>query len=421
MTEEKIESIKELCRKKEEYLTAFKEILKLEKGEREMPDQFGFGMYDVKGLSIWLLGRLRQDEILKCTYESNKGKWFRLADDLTDEIGCETVEQVIKEVEAEKEAISELAKKVLTGEKRDFLDWVDVTQEDIKEFEEILQEGDALEYFYPYVCPKLKGMDIQKKAALLALASHWDEAGDRYRIGVLMYGEQSSGTGKTPLLMWVKELGGGYVGMTTTNRGLTVNLKTGAPGFFARFHHSICAIDELDKLDKEDRNGTLQALEEGVISFESADVKGEYPAEAIILGGANSISKFTPEQLARWDFKFHMEQYSIDEAQDIADFISEQMGKSKEKETEKLLKFLKWIRSRKAEISDDVRKEGAELIKEYIRRSGNTDIRRIQAIWRVARAWARLNRSDVSGTDIAKTIVMFEECDNETKYSEEQS
>jgi len=203
--------------------------------------------------------------------------------------------------------------------------------------------------------------------------------------------------------------------MTATSRGLTVNLKTGAPGFFARFHHSVCAVDEIDKLEKDDRDGILQAAEEGIISFESAEVNGEYPAESIILGGANNTSRFTPEQMGRWDFKFYMKQYSVDEAQDIAEFISEQMGKSKEKETEKLIKFLKWIRSREAEISDEVRKEGAELIKEYIRRSGNTDIRRIQAIWRVARAWARLNRSDVTGEHVAKTIVMLEDCD---KYNQ---
>ena len=411
MTEDKIKTIKELCHKKPGYITAFKEILKIEKGEKEMPDRFGFGVYDIRGMSVWLLGRLRQEAILKCTYESNKGKWFRLSDD----VKIDALERAIKEYEAEKEAISELAKEVLTGEKKDFLDWVETTPEDIKEFEEILLKNDALDHFYPYICPKLKGMENQRKAVLLALASHWDEAGDRYRITVLMYGEQSSGTGKTPLLRWIKELGGGYVGMTATSRGLTVNLKTGAPGFFARFHHSVCAVDEIDKLEKDDRDGILQAAEEGIISFESAEVKGEYPAEAIILGGANNTSKFTPEQMGRWDFKFYMEQYSVDEAQDIADFISEQMGKSKEKETEKLIKFLKWIRSRKAEVSDDVRKEGAELIKEYIRRSGNTDIRRIQAIWRVARAWARLNRSEVTGEHVAKTIVMLEDCNKDNQ------
>lgn len=408
MIEDKREVIRDLCRKKGDYLIAFKDIVSLVRGLREKTGHFGFTMSDVRKMNPHFLGVLKSEGIIKETYGSHKRHDFWIADDLK----VEDIEEVVKEMESEREVISEMAKKVLTDQTQEFLDEIEVTTKEIKRFEKILSEHDALDYFYPNVCPKLEGMEKPRKAVLLALASHWDEAGDRYRIGVLMYGKYSTGTGKSPLLMWIKQLGGGYVGRTTTSSGLTVNLRTGAPGFFARFHRSVCAVDELDKLDKNDRDGTLQALEEGVISFEAADVKGDYPAEAIILGGANSISHFTPEQFARWDFKFHIEPYSVEEAQDIADYISLTMGKSKDKETEELKKFLKWIRSRRAEISDEVRKEGAELIKEYIRRSENTDIRRIQAIWRVARSWARLNRSDVTGEYVAKAIVMLEETDS---------
>ena len=296
-------------------------------------------------------------------------------------------------------------------EQKEFLGWVKVTPRDIAEFEQILQDNDALEYFYPYVSPKVVEMDIQKKAMLLALASHLDSNSDRWRIHVLMYGEESTGTGKTPLLRWIKEIGGAYTGMRTTKAGLTVNLKDGSPGLLPKMHHSVTAVDEIDKLSREDRNGLLSSMEEGIIPYDAADVSGEYPAEVIVLGGANSIDCFTPEQLFRWDFRFEIEQYSIDQAQQIADTISRWMGKSKRKETEKLVKFLKWIRSREAKINDNVREEGAELIKEYIRRTGNTDIRRVQSIWRVARAWARLNYKDVVGEEVAKAIVMLEELD----------
>jgi len=294
-------------------------------------------------------------------------------------------------------------------EQKEFLDWVEVTPEDIDEFKRILQDNDALEYFYSYVSPKVVEMDIQKKAMVLALASHWDSNGDRWRIHVLMYGDTSTGTGKTPLLRWIKEIGGAYTGMRTTKAGLTVNLKDGSPGLLPRMHHSVTAVDEIDKLSREDRNGLLSSMEEGIIPYDAADVSGEYPAEVIVLGGANSIDCFTPEQVFRWDFRFEIEQYSIDQAQEIADTISRWMGKSKRKETDKLVKFLKWIRSREANMTDDVREEGADLIKEYIRRTGNTDIRRVQSIWRIARAWARLNYSDVVGEDVAKAIVMLEE------------
>ena len=316
--------------------------------------------------------------------------------------------EIAKDEEIREEIERQESKKL---EQKEFLDWVEVTPEGIAEFKQILQDNDALEYFYPYVCPKVVEVDIQKRAILLALASHWDSEDDRWRIHVLMYGEESTGTAKTPLLRWIKEIGGAYAGMRSTKAGLTVNLKDGSPGLLPRMHHSVVSVDEIDKLSREDRNGLLSSMEEGIIPFDAADVSGEYPAEVIVLGGANSIDCFTPEQLFRWDFRFEIEQYSIDQAQQIADTISRWMGKSKRKETEKLVKFLKWIRSRETKISDDVREEGAELIKEYIRRTGNTDIRRIESIWRIARAWARLNYKDITGEDVAKAIVMLEELD----------
>jgi Holliday junction DNA helicase RuvB len=108
MNEAKLEVIRNLCRKKEDYLTALREVLKIERGERPMPDHFGWSMLDIKGMSVWLLGRLKQEDIIECTYDSNKGKWFRLMADVT----VAELEQVLTEVEKE----IEQSKKMDTGE-----------------------------------------------------------------------------------------------------------------------------------------------------------------------------------------------------------------------------------------------------------------------------------------------------------------
>lgn len=83
--EDKKLGIMDLCTKKENYLLAFKAIYAYESGEKPMPDRFGWSMYDVRGMSTWLLNELRQREIIKTSYESGKGKWFRLADDISVE------------------------------------------------------------------------------------------------------------------------------------------------------------------------------------------------------------------------------------------------------------------------------------------------------------------------------------------------
>lgn len=300
-----------------------------------------------------------------------------------------------------------------------FLDDVYVSNRDIYEFQRILQtireknmdndvQYSGLDYWYEAVAPKIIEMDDVKRAVLCALASHWDRYGDRFRVHILCYGKYSSGTGKTPILRFMRNLGGGYVSaQRATKAGLTVNLHEGVTGFLPRHHKNACGIDEIDKFSAEDRNSLLEVMEDGMVTFASAKFQGSVPAESIIIAGANSISWLTPEQFLRFDFRFRIDPYTVREAQNIADDISMYMGKPKSRDTEKLKKYLKWIRSREAQLSDEVRSHGAKIIKNYIEYSKNTNIRHVQSIWRVARSLARLNYSDVTVEDVKRAVKML--------------
>lgn len=300
-----------------------------------------------------------------------------------------------------------------------FLDDVYLTNRDIYEFQHILQtireknkgsdiQYSALDYWYDAVAPKIIEMDDVKRAVLCALASHWDMYSDRWRLHILMYGKYSSGTGKTPILRFMRNLGGGYVSaQRATKAGLTVNLHEGIAGFIPQNNKGVIGLDEIDKFSTVDRNSVLEAAEDGMITFASAKYSGSVPAEVIIIAGANDISWLTPEQLGRFCFRFEIRPYTIKEAQNIADEISLYMGKPKSRDTDKLKKYLKWIRGREALISDEIRSKGAKIIKDYIEYSKNTDIRHIQSIWRTARSIARLNYSDVTIEDIKRAIKML--------------
>lgn len=302
-----------------------------------------------------------------------------------------------------------------------FLDDVYVSNRDIYEFQRILHtireknrgsdvQYSALDYWYDAVAPKIIEMDNVKKAVLCALASHWDDStySDRWRLHILMYGKYSSGTGKTPILRFMRNLGGGYVSaQRATKAGLTVNLHEGTTGFLVKHDHGVVGIDEIEKMSKEFRDSILEVAEDGMVTYASAKFQGSVPAEVIIIAGANDISWLTPEQFGRFCFRFEIKPYTIKEAQNIADDISMYMGKPKSRDTEKLKKYLKWIRSREAQISDDVRSHGAKIIKDYIEYSKNTDIRQVQSIWRVARSLARLNFCDVTVEDVKKAVKML--------------
>lgn len=301
-----------------------------------------------------------------------------------------------------------------------FLDDVYLTSKDVYEFQHVLQtiieknkgsdvQYSALDYWYDAVAPKIIEMDAVKRAVLCALASHWDSPyGDRWRLHILCYGKYSSGTGKTPILRFMRNLGGGYVSaQRATKAGLTVNLHEGTTGFLVKHHHGVVGIDEIDKMSKEFRDSILEVAEDGMVTYASAKFQGMVSAEVIIIAGANDISWLTPEQFGRFCFRFEIKPYTIKEAQNIADDISMYMGKPKSRDTEKLKKYLKWIRGREASISDEVRSHGAKIIKDYIEDSKNTDIRQVQSIWRVARSLSRLNYSNVTIEDVKRAVKLL--------------
>jgi len=395
----KIELMKQRIRNlSRDYIPLIKRITEWERIHPE--HKFGWQMEDIEGMTGGHINHLQKNGVITRGYYSRQYHHYALTEHWS--IVLEAVELIEEEDANLKSQPSKLLENVV------------VTDEDIAEFKDILANNDAIKYWTPYVCPKVVEMEKQKEAILIALASHWDEHGDRWRINILMYGKKSSGTGKTPLLRWVKVLGGGYAsGTRSTKSGLTVNLKDGSPGFLPRYHRSVVGIDELDKADKHDRDGILDAAELGIIPYEAGEHSGEYPAETIIIAAANDVSFFSPEQFGRFDFRFHIKEYKVDEAKTISHHRSMTMGKPKEHETERLLKFLKWIRGREAYISDEVRKQGAELINKYIEYTRKTDIRHLEAIWRVARAIARLNYRDVEVRDVERAIGILAKCYDE--------
>ncbi|MFW6173490.1 MAG: hypothetical protein ACOC5T_07090 [Elusimicrobiota bacterium] len=385
-----------------DYRKDLKKIIKWEKeNKKEMDEQnkrsqendtmeiAGWEWNDVK-VQPSRIQQLLIADIVKQVYNSRSSSIYRLED-------LDQIEEIINRPVKDEEP-----------ESNEFLSDIAVTEEDIKEFKEILKENDGVDYFTDYICPKIVEVEKQKRAILVALASCWDQHDDRFRIHVLMYGEESSGTAKTPLLRFIKKLGGGYTGMRSTRSGLTVNLKTGEKGFLPRHHKNVTAFDEMDKMEKHDRDGILHSMEEGVMPFEAGDVSGEHPAQTIVIAGANSIDCFTPEQLKRFDFTFNLKGYSVSQAQNIAHEISMSMGKPSEDKVEKLKKFLKWTRGITPKITDETRKKGAELIDQYIEYSSNTDIRHIMSIWRVSRSLARLNYHEtVEIGDVKRAIKLL--------------
>jgi len=290
--EEKIERIKDLCQKKEgKYIQTFKEILKIEKGEREMPDHFGWSWGDIRGMNPWFLSIMRQEAVIKCTYESNKGKWFRLADDLT----VEDIEQAIKEVEGELENKDKLE----MGEEA-LLGYTDKEVEIPENLFSIIYDHEDI-----------------KKIFNMSLA-----AGSQTPIHILLIGKPACA--KSLFLAELARLPGALyaLGGTSTKAGIRDVIASGV-----RF----LILDELDKVDNvRDLSALLEWMESGKMPVLQ---HGKYrllqhPGWAFC--ACNRKDKLPPELLSRF-VVMNIPEYTEEELRGvIKKILTEREGKTEE-------------------------------------------------------------------------------------------
>ena len=296
-----------------------------------------------------------------------------------------------------------------------------VPAEAVAGFEDLLCSGvDMVDFLASKINPKVEGLLHVKRGILLCLASSPDIAGDRGRIHVLMQG--NPGTAKSMLRMWVSnQLGAGSCSQRTTKVGLMGSAGGGeiVPGALPRNDKGVLTIDELDKFPRDDRQGLLEAMEEGVIEVEAGGKSKRFPAEVRIIACANRIRDFSPELQDRFDFKFLLETPTGDEEKRVVSTIVRSWFRDKPWYDGKQLKmYLTWISDYQPPISDEVRKVAEAMLLRWIelepgqigevRDLAPRGIRARESVLRVAYTIARLNRRGLIWQDIIRAVRILE-------------
>ena len=177
---------------------------------------------------------------------------------------------------------------------------IEITPEDEKQIIEFSKREDLMEYLVKEYCPAIYGSETIKEAIILhlfggvtTLARGSKKFGE---IPILIIGD--TGLGKTYLLKFEKNFSPKYYfvsGETATGIGVTASvekdefLQTWAlkAGPMVLAHKGHLAIDELDKMNDEDRNKMHQALADGVITISKATIQATLLAETGILSACN--------------------------------------------------------------------------------------------------------------------------------------
>lgn len=281
--------------------------------------------------------------------------------------------------------------------------------ETIAQFEELSRTKDMLDYWYPAINPKIVGMDDIKRAVVLSIASHGDYYGDRGRIHILLHGDP--GTAKSMFTDWlVFKQGAVGASMRTSQVGLTADASGNEVvlGVLPNANDGICCLDELEKFSQKSLQGLLESLEEGRIHIDVGKTHIIVDARVRCIACANDTSKFAPELIDRFDFKFNIKKPDPDYKRRIMQ--SRVMNWCKPKEGYdglSLRNYLHWINGFTPGISDDTRVAMARLMEMYLVLTESTgSIRAEESIIRIAVTIAKLHHRDMVADDMLRAILV---------------
>lgn len=386
-----IDKIKALCERDKKYIDILEQILWVDENYKE--SEFGWKFTDVKNWGGGHVSTLLQEGIIRYGYKSSNEKNFKLAcsrEDLADFLA--EIEPPHIETSAKVEPV--------------------VNPDLIQKFEDLVSSGtDMVEYWSEWVNPKVEGLEHIKKAILLCVASHGDKFGDRGRVHLLMHGDP--GSAKSVLKDWVVyQLDAESCSQRTTKVGLMGSATGDAitPGALPRAHGHVLCIDELDKFSNADRQGLLEAMEEGVINIEAGGMTARLDAETRVIACANRLEKFSPELLDRFDFKIHTKVPTDEQEKKVICSIIDHWFMGKNGYDGKDLKaYLGWIKSFEPVIPSEIRVMMKQLISMYIDldESIRGSTRRKESILRVTYTIAKLNRRDVVVEDILSAMKLL--------------
>lgn len=335
------------------------------------------------------IGMLKSAPFINVTLDSNNNTYMRL-EDLKSTIAA------VNELKGMPDKYSKEWFKMQTDDGLEgVLDDVEVSEEDIEEIKQLVEDEDPLEYWSNFIAPSLKYRDLAKKATLIMLTSPEDKHGSKGRINMLIYGPP--GTGKTVIKNFLRDEFGAETidGPRVSKADITYNKNKDEMGQLPKAHKGILVVEESDEMDEGPLGAALTSLgESGEIEIRDMTIPAE--VRGIMLGNFETkqeiISHWSPESLNRFDFVLNFEFLGQEQKDDTLDYHYEYFRKpSPNDDTDIFKKYVKVARSHNPEIDE------LEEIKEW-KRDNVRDIQNIRegiSVMNVAWTIARLHLDDV--------------------------
>lgn len=323
---------------------------------------------------------------------------------------------------------------------------LNINDEDERQILELSQDPKVFDKLTKSIIPSVWGYDEIKKCLILQLfggveKTHTDGQKSRGDMHILLIGDP--GVAKSATLVFMSGISpkGRYVvGKSASGAGLTAtvvrdeylrgwSLEAGA---MVLANKGLVCIDELEKMDPNDRSAMHEAMEQQTITVSKANVQARLRAETSVLAAANpKFGRFDPYQpiaqqidlpptlINRFDVIFPLRDLPNKEKDElIATHVlleHQKLGEDMLIPKELLRKYVAYAKQRVVpfltdEAVEEIKRFYVELRNMPVSSEGNIrpipiSARQLQALIRMSEASAKMRLSDKVTTDDAKRAI----------------
>jgi len=323
---------------------------------------------------------------------------------------------------------------------------LDITDEDEKQIHELSEDPKIFENLAKSIVPSVWGYEEIKKALILQLfggvqKKMSDGSKSRGDIHILLIGDP--GVAKSVTLVFMSNISpkGRYVvGKSASGAGLTAtvvrdeylkgwSLEAGA---MVLANKGLVCIDELEKMDPQDRSAMHEAMEQQTVTISKANVQASLKAQTSVLAAANpKFGRFDPFMpipqqidlpptlINRFDIIFTLRDLP-DRNKD--ERIAAHVLKEHQKDTKEVLidsnLLRKYVAYAKQKVNPILSSDAVEELKRFYVELRNKPVmsesamrpipisaRQLQALVRMAEASARLRLSEEVSREDAKQAI----------------
>lgn len=275
--------------------------------------------------------------------------------------------------------------------------------------EQIVKQGNPIDFVPRLVCPTIIGNDTAKAALTCMLASQYDLPHARQRIHLLFHG--IAGTAKTGLIDWLVDSWNAlYISMEASSATLKGDARRKDDGvkLLNAYDQGIVCMDDFEAFQKKDM--LRDVMEKGYYTQAKGGRYQILPARVRLLSACNDISGLSDAIRSRFDIACYFDVPDIEESVEIAKAIA--TDRSSSGATDEIIRLYMALANEHTPGFSDPSRLASEFERHFKREGAGNTGRWISSVYRIASAIARLRFGNITEEEVRWALAVKSQSDN---------